>query len=59
MSTAALLIVVAVAWTAVGFGVAILLGGVFRYANIGPEEFANRSIYEHRLSVVTDRKRNV
>ena len=38
MSTAQLLIVVAVAWAAGGFAVAVLLGRIFRNANLEPED---------------------
>lgn len=41
MSTASLLMVVAVTWSAVGFVVALFLGRLFRHASRAPEEIGD------------------
>ena len=44
MSTASLLMVVAVTWSTVGFVVALFLGRLFRNASYRPEEGLNRLV---------------
>lgn len=44
MSILELLVVLAAAWSAVGFVVAVLLGCIVRDVNTSPDELANRLI---------------
>lgn len=44
MSVTDIMIVLAVVWPTVGLVVAVLLGSMFRAANVSPENFADRLI---------------
>lgn len=44
MSLVELLVIFAVAWSLVGFVVAVLLGRILRDVNMSPDEFTNRLI---------------